>query len=47
MEKEYNVTEIKLKKDKIKDWIKRLEKSSDKEHVHLEYDNGEIIVHLE
>ncbi len=42
---EYEVKEINLKKDKIKEWIKRLEELEDVEHVHLEYENGEIIIH--
>lgn len=40
---EYSVTEVKLTDEEIEKWINQL-KDID-EHVHLEFKNGEVLVH--
>ncbi len=46
MKEEYKVTEIKLNDEQIETWIERLKEIKEgKEHYHLEYQIGEVLVH--
>lgn len=46
MDEEYCVTEINLSDEEIETWIERLNEIKEgKEHHHLEYKGGEVIVH--
>ncbi len=46
MEDDYEVTEIKLSDEEIDTWIERLKEIKEgKEHHHLEYKEGEVLVH--
>jgi len=44
MNEDYKVLEIALNTKQINQWIERLRNLSEKEHVHLEHDKGEILV---
>jgi|ETN01SMinimDraft_4_1059930.scaffolds.fasta_scaffold189271_2 hypothetical protein len=46
MDEDYNVTEIELSDEQIDTWIERLKEIKEvKEHIHLEYKNGEVLVY--
>ena len=46
MEEDYRVIEIDLSDEEIETWIQRLKEIKEgKEHHHLEYKKGEVLVH--